>query len=79
MSYERPTPGIYIRKSDGVEVHVNGSTGSDAIASVLCRTENPRRSWHVQLGNFWKKYEPLGYHNGAENTPPTSTTNRRTL
>jgi hypothetical protein len=58
VSYQRPDPGPYRRKSDGADVIVVGSTGTDAISSVLCRTEKPRRrSWHVQLGNFWKKYE----------------------
>lgn len=52
-----PEPGRYRRKKDGAEVVVVGTTGSTAISSVLCRTEKPARSWHVQLGNFWKKYE----------------------
>jgi hypothetical protein len=57
MSIERPEPGTYRRKRDGASIAVLESAGNSAISSVLCHTDNPRRSWHVQLGNFWKKYE----------------------
>jgi hypothetical protein len=62
MSYQRPELGPYTRKSDGADVLVLGSTGSEWNDSVLCSrtTEDGKRTWHVRLENFWKKYEPKG-------------------
>lgn len=63
MSYQRPEPGTYVRTSDGAEVQVLGCTGSSWNDSVLCTRHTSaiaKRSWHVRLENFWKKYEPKG-------------------
>lgn len=71
MSYQRPEPGIYIRKSDGVRVQVSGSTGIEWNDSVTCHTGSDlggKRTWHVRLENFWKKYEPAA-DAGREETP----------
>lgn len=59
MSYRVPEIfATYRRKSDGVTVIVGGCTGAEWSDSVLCRTaDGPRRTWHVRLENFWKKYE----------------------
>jgi hypothetical protein len=58
VSYQQPKPGIYYRKNDNAEVHVEGVTGSEWNDTVLCRSYTPtRRTWHVRLENFWKKYK----------------------
>ena len=59
MSWKKPAEGVYIRKSENVEVQVLGCTGHEWNDNVLCSraTDNGKRTWHVRLENFWKKYE----------------------